>query len=147
MNRLGSGEGLMFFAFIFIMGILGAGIVWGVSSFFGSGYDGRNVEASTLLDSLKVCFQEHDFFSPGFDVSKECGLNANVIDDGKHFIFVNGSKSFIYGVSDYINQCNFEGAKLNSGYPVCVNGTFVKDGARFDVVVGSNQRGRRVNYG
>lgn len=147
MNKKGMGEGLMFFAFIFIMFIILAGIVLGVSAFYGRGYDFRQVEASVLADKVEKCFMNNDFFEPGFNQSifKKCRFHENVKQE--HLIYVNRTsdgKEFFIGVLDYKNQCFLKGAEKNPNFPKCVNWTTTKNNEGFEIIVGTNQKSRRI---
>ena len=138
----------MFFVFVLIAGISFGGVIFGVLSFFGQGYEFREAEASQLAQLVKECFMKNDvdFFAEGFDISFECQLNKNVIES-EHIIYISDKTSgreFVVGVGDYRNQCYFEGAQKNKNYPRCVSGIMTKDGFSYDYVVGSNQKGRKI---
>jgi len=146
-NRKGSGESLMFFAFIFILFIILAGIVLGVSAFYGRGYDFRLVEANVLSDRVEKCFMDNDFFEPGFNKSifSKCGMHENVEDE--HLIYVNrisDGKEFFIGVLDYKNQCFLKGAEKNPNFPKCKSQTITKQGENFELIIGANQKSRRI---
>jgi len=151
MNRLGGGEELGLFMFLTIMFILLAGVVLGVRSFFGEGYDFRAAESAQLRDAVISCFNKNsasEFFASEFDIARSCGLNGNVLGDGFHFVKIIDAKDntrvFEIGVRDYAQQCFFSGSRANKAYPKCVNGTIERDGGTFDYIIGSNQQGRRI---
>jgi|SRR3989344_2252816 len=147
MNNRGTGEALMFFAFMFLILIIAAGIVFGVSSFYGKGYEFRHVEAQLLRDNVLGCFSNNDFFEQGFDFYATCKINEGVIGSDKYLIYIRNLKDegvFSIGVADYLNQCSFRGAEGNDDFPKCANGTFTKGNDNFYYVFGSNQRGGGV---
>jgi hypothetical protein len=150
MNSKGHGEALMFFSFMFIMLILGAGVVWGTLSFIGNGYDGRASEAAQLGMSVEECITSHNVFAPGFDIFASCDLNKEIIND-KHMILIysksDSTKVLTFGVNDYVNQCSLSGARKNGGYPRCLEGTVYRGNEPIGFVVGSNQRSQRFIYG
>jgi len=148
-NKKGSGEALLFFAFIFIMSIIFVGIILGVSGFYGGGYDFRQLESEILYDKVSKCFleSEKDFFSDDFKgkLMEECRFNENVGEN--HLIYFNRTSDgevFFLGVLDYTNQCFFEGAEKNLAFPKCVKKTLVKNGESFEIIVGANQKSRRI---
>lgn len=80
------GEQLIFFAFIFLMAVVGGGIVIGTSIFIGSGYDFREGDANLLGAKIESCVDN------GFNLStiknptdmgllsEKCGLNQNLLE-------------------------------------------------------------------
>jgi len=80
------GEQMVFFAFIFLMGIVGGGIVIGTSFYIGGGYDFRASDASLLGAKIEGCVGN------GFDLStiktstdtetlsEKCGLNKDILE-------------------------------------------------------------------
>jgi hypothetical protein len=145
MNKKGGGESLMFFAFVLIMVIIVIGIVLGVNSFFGRGYDVRTVESEQLSERIESCFQQNNFFELEFNESiyEKCKLNKEVSE--KHLIFIgNENKEFFVGVLDYKNQCYFGDNDENPQFPRCTQKTITKNGETFILVVGSNQQARRI---
>lgn len=82
------GEQMMFFSFIFLMGVVGAGIVIGVYMFVGAEFDFRGSDANMLSYRLKNCISDLD--SPQIEGIKGdggnillyslCGLNKEVVE-------------------------------------------------------------------
>ena len=145
--KKGTGEALMFFAFIFLILIIGAGLVWGTSSFYGRDYEFRHIEAELLAEHTLKCFKQREFFTQGFDIYSECGLNKDVVENGKYLIYFeskeDGNKKFTLGVLDYKNQCSFLGSRSNDDFPKCVNGTTSLGDEEFYYVFGSDQNKQR----
>lgn len=150
LNRRASGEELALFMFLTIMLIFAVGVYWGVRSFFNQGYDFRSVEASQLLEHVHACVEREGsaFFAANFSFVARCGFNEDVINDGKHFILLESTRTtdrvFRFGYSDYENQCGFKGGLTNAAYPRCVSGNIVIGDERFLYVVASNQNARKV---
>ncbi len=145
MFKKGTGEALMFFAFIFLILIIGSGLVWGTSSFYGRDYEFRHIEAGLLAEHTLECFDER-FFAGGFDIYSECRLNKEVIEEGNYLIHFESKKDanrkFTLGVLDYKNQCSFSGARSDD-WPKCVDGTITLGDEEFYYVFGSNQNKQR----
>ncbi len=138
-SRGQTGEMIMFFVFLFLNFIVVAGIVWGVISFYGEPYDTRYNEAGILADRIQTCAKGHDFFSSEFNISRDCRVNEDVLNND-HLVYVSlGDKEFILGTLDFKNQCLFNTGG-NAGYPVCVQRSFMKDGSKVVIITGSNQR-------
>src|SRR3989338_2058483 len=113
-NSRGAGTAVMFFAFFTIMLIIGGGIFWGVSSFFGRGIDFRDEEAFMIANYVSDCIRNYvdyyNFFSDE-DIYSECGLSEKVIEDGRHFVMIkkiNSDEKKLWGVGDFENTCQFE---------------------------------------
>ena len=142
-----AGDGLMIFVWIAICAVVVGGIVWGTSLFYGQEYDIRLAENSLLKSRIMECFSER-FFASDFNITLECGLNKEVLEE-EHLIYINGNgKEFIMGVRDYLNQCFFEGKEGNDNYPRCVKGKVISknDGkvVEYELTVGSNQKRRAI---
>jgi len=130
------------------MFIILAGIVLGVSAFYGLGYDFREAEARVLADSVVDCFDVlgvEKVFDEDFNIYRECGFHANVEEE--HLIYVkrtSDGNEFFIGVLDYKNQCFLKGAEKNKNFPKCKSWTITRDNGGFEIIVGSNQRSRRL---
>lgn len=149
MNKKGmAGDYAMFFVYIFIVFIIWGGLAAGIFSFFGEGYDFKEAEAEILINNVEVCLREKDFFSGEFNIYYSCGFNSNI--DEEHMIYVkraSDDEEIIFGVRDYINQCEFAGGKENINFPECVKKTISVRGESFEVIVGSNQDSRGILSG
>jgi len=150
MNKLGevAGSGLLFFVFFLMMIIIGASISGGVAMFYGQGYDFRETESKVLFDGVLDCFMEKGelFFENNFDIFDECNFNENILSKN-HLILIrrisDDEEKFI-GVRDFETQCFLDARENNVILPLCVNSSIVKNGERYNFLVGSNQDSRKV---
>lgn len=134
MNRRGSGgEMLAFFMFIFLLGIVGASIAWGVNSYFKGEYDFRYEEARLLNLDVKDCLEKNDFFSEGFDFYSACGINKDI--KGLFVLVKSSDREFLIGVRDFETQCQLSAKNFN--YPRCFSSELVK-GEDYTIITGSN---------
>jgi len=149
MNRKGAtGYWLNFTGFVLIWLIILGGLVGAVLTFYGQDYAFKKVESVLLFDTVKVCFENNDFFDSNFknNFFSKCGLNKNVLES-EHLVFVKNLDSeekeeFFVGVYDYQTQCELTDKKNN--FAKCKKGIIVKNGERFELIVGSNQNSRGV---
>lgn len=144
MNRRGL-EPISFFGFFLLLIILASGIIWGISVFYGKGYDYRSSEAQTLADLTVPCLYTIDFFAEGFSL-EQCGINVKVVSES-HLVYVrrlSDNKEFYAGVLDYKNQCFLNHKSV--AYPRCVSSSVSARGERYEVIVGTNQRSRSVAH-
>lgn len=83
------GEQIMMFAFMFLLVVVGGGIVLGTYFFIGPEFDFRSVEANLLVNSIKQCLSdgslkldglaEEQKSDTGF-IAEKCNLNKEVIE-------------------------------------------------------------------
>ena len=146
MFKKGTGEALMFFAFIFLILIIGSGLFWGTSSMYGRKYEFSHIAAQLLAEHTLDCFKQGEFFAGGFDIYSECGRNKDVAVDGRYLIYFESLKDenrkFTLGVLDYKNQCSFSGS-TGDAFPKCVEGTITLGDEEFYYVFGSNHNKQR----
>ncbi|MFH1290517.1 MAG: hypothetical protein ABIH92_03855 [Nanoarchaeota archaeon] len=146
---LGS-QTMVYIYFLILIMILG-GIVWGMSMFFGEGYDFREIDASLLNYRIKECLTEKDI---NLDINvkterekfeqefyQKCRINQNVTDYS-FFIFIDfgGEKNYTSGPGDR-TQCAL--ADKNKNYPRCVNSTLELGEKTIFIETGSNQKSVR----
>ena len=94
---------------------------------------------------VKECLNENDFFVENFDIYSDCGFNSNL--DKEHIVYVkriSDGETFLKGVGDYINQCEFAGGSGNENFPKCIKRNVFVKGEEFEILVGSNQDSKRV---
>ena len=150
MNRKGgAGDFVNFIGFFLIMIIIGGGIIGGYLVFFGQGYDFRQAEADTLFVVVRDCFLDYpeDLFRDDFnknDFLEHCRLNENVAED--RLIYVrevkDGGREFFIGVYDYQTQCFLVDDR--GAFAKCRKQEVLKNGDKFELIVGSDQQSRRV---
>ncbi len=155
MNRGGeTGNQLMFFTFLFMLVMIGAGIVAGVLIFFGNEYDTRHIDADILNYKIRKCIIEKDFEFSNNGFFETCLLNEKTMTDSEIIVKICIDSSDCLTEKDSLlifgsnfQACGFEGVKENKAFPRCKMNSFVKEGKKYDVITGSNQKVRRLNYG
>ena len=141
------GTGLLYLVYFLMMVLILGGIYGGLIAFFGKGYDSRKSEADVMRDRTKECFTDNGFFYLYTELNKEtffekCGISKDVLEDGKHLIYVNNSKGkeFFVGVTDFSIRCNLVGAQKNKDLPLCSE---FREGNNY-ILTASSQGARRV---
>ncbi len=152
MNRKGAvGEQLSGIYFIFLMVIVGGGIVLGVSIFYGGGYDYRESEANLLNYKVSKCILENEIDTTFFgetEFFEKCNLNREVlvknnllrICDGFNGDCLVNRENYI-SVGNNFNLCKLD--RKESNFHICSINEMEKDGKKYVVVTGSNQYSRR----
>src|SRR3989344_9290281 len=144
-NRKGqAGHWATFFLFLFILIIIGAGIVLGTSAYFGAQYDFRAEDSLLLNYKIKNCINNIDFtIEENFEkyFLDKCNLNEQTIK--KDFLinlYVDTSLKYTSGKDGSICKLS----EKNKDYPKCTDSVFVKliDGQNKEVriLTGSNQK-------
>jgi len=157
-KRADSGDNTMFFVFFFLIIIVSAGIVGGAFVFYGKEFDFKNIESQMLFQDTKNCLSSSEFdFNRVKDdpyyFYEKCQLNETVLGnylglkvcvDTKNFENCFESSDAIIRVGSNFQACLFEGSKGNNNFPKCINGTFVRDGKAYALIVSSHHSARRV---
>lgn len=145
MNKKGdSGNQLMLIAFLFLILIISVGIFSGIALFFGSGYDGRDIDARVINFLVKECVLDRGIEGIEENFYSKCGIEEKVIEKGygikicvdkedcvnEDFIFMTGS--------DFVS-CGLEGTKNNLNYARCFSQKFEKEGKRIEIITKANQ--------
>jgi len=143
-NRKGAmGRQLMYAYFLFMLVVIGGGIVAGVFIFYGTGYDFRKADSVALNFEIKKCILEKEIDFGKDSIYEKCSLNEKIIDEGKYSIgiFKNGNE--VLRFRDYV-ICKVT-AKKGVDFPKCTITKFLKGNDEFEVVIGSNQlTGRKL---
>ena len=142
------GSGILYFIYLLMMVMILSGIAGGFYAYFGKGYDFRQREADALMNQVRSCFSEHNFFSGNFSANRslfydKCRLSKNSLEDGNHLVYVqrlSDKQEFFAGVYDYTVRCGLIASKKNRSLPLCTTQDF--DGYRF--VTASSQNSRRA---
>lgn len=149
MNRRAQlGDQVMIFPFLFIMILIGGGIVGGTLLFFGKEYDVRQSEANTLAYVLQRCVQQNTFNWNAADIEQElyklCKIDGLILSEGSLVRLKRNSVDVFSINSGKIEGCFFTGAAKNLAYPKCTTVTFSKEGTNYELTTGSFQRKQRV---
>ncbi len=150
-----TGDQIMVFAFMFLLVIIGVGIWLGVSIYFGSSYDSRQVDANLLLYKVENCFTNSNIIEFQGDFYAICGINQGVVENNQLMIKVcsgndvnsciNNASSFLFFGKNLAVDCALTGGNSNNAYPKCSNDEITKDGKSYIIITGSNQQIRRFN--
>jgi hypothetical protein len=150
------GEQIMMFAFIFLIVVIGAGIVLGVYMFIGQGFDFRSGEAGLLAYNVKDCIlnEGSSWFSelktnPDLLYSK-CKLSKAVIEDNNALRICPQAAE----VADCLNPDSSHVAFSSGNYALCDPAgsnklvgcsvlSFAKDNVNYIVIATSKQKIRR----
>ena len=142
------GDQVMIFPFLFIMILIGGGIVGGTLLFFGNEYDVRQSEANTLAYTLQTCIQQHTFNWESADIDSEiyktCHLDGSALSEGSLIRLKRNSVQILTVNIGKVEGCFFIGATKNPAYPKCTTLRFSKDGTSYELTTGSFQRKQRV---
>ena len=165
-NKIG-GEKLLSIWWLFIITMVGIGIVFGVSMFYSAEVDVRKVEAEILMDRILDCLFEQgvlisNLLESDFDIFQECKLNKKVIESNFYIkISVldesqNVIKEISEGVSSFEVECKLleEGKTEGKSFPECVSkerGIIYEQEneikkARLEILTASNQVGEKISY-
>ncbi len=153
-NRRGEAVGnqLMWTWTMFLLIIAGGGIAIGVSIFYGSGYETRQIESEILSHTISECMINSDLVWSEQDLFYEaCGLNEKTLEKNynqtKLAIRIcedncnTGEVKFQLG-SDF-ESCDFLGKNRN--YPRCFKtSVLAKDGKKYELITSSNHLIRRI---
>jgi len=153
-----AGEKLLSIWWIFIITMVGIGIVWGVSMFYSAEIDVRNVEAEILMNRISDCLFEqgmliNNLLENGFDIFQECKLNKKVIESNFYINIsvLDESKKVIKEISEGIKESVC--ALTDSEKKGCVKKTRgiiyereneIKIG-RLEILTASNQVGEEIS--
>ena len=146
-----------------ILFIVAAAVVYMVSSFYGTPYDVRELEANALANKVADCFSEAGYIRDNWREINEdnfltlCGLNFDVEDvhnwnDDQHYIEVRvnnfeSNEAFpeiTQGNANLKLSCGSEGKNL----PVCIQRTFYTidlDGNQYEIQILSAVRKTEKN--
>jgi len=160
MNRGGqAGEQLMIFPFLFLLIIIGVGIVGGVVIFFGAEYDVRQIDADILNYKIRECISEgevdltHQPAPKEEEFYKNCRISESaIVENNLIFKICLGDGDCvqddgIIGVWSNLETCRFEGVKENDAFPKCSKSEVEKDGKSYKIITGSNQFSKKRGVG
>lgn len=135
------GDITMIFAFMFLLIIIGTGIVAGLASFFGAEYDYRKIDAQLLNYKITKCLQENKInFGQEPELIKQqiyekCQLNKNSLEQNFYLkIQIPDKPTIKLGRGDN-TQCELQ--KLNTNFPVCIDHTLTINNQQITIQSGS----------
>lgn len=138
MRRGAVGNQLSFLSFLFLLSIVGVGIVAGTLLFFGGGTDYRVDESVGVGYLLEQCIRNEAFI----DSLASCGIDELAIGRMGSLVSVCAGDCFkqtsrqLLRVGDSTETCRIAGGK-NSAYPGCAERYFIHEGTTYHIVVGT----------
>ncbi len=150
MNKQGQvlGTGTMYLIYFLMIVIVTGGIYGGVISFFGKGFDIRNTDANSLMNSVKKCISEQKLIESVFKNEsaffQKCHIDKEVLENNNYLVLINNSKGdeFFSGVYDYKIKCGLNVRTKNRDFPLCSTFCIEKDG--ICILTSSAQISKRV---
>lgn len=135
-------EAVMFVVFLTLMFLIAIGIVSGVSLFFSKKVDVRYVESQILFSAVSSCLERHNFFSPSFNLTSDCGI---LYQSSERLILVRDSSNqeFSSGVYDFETQCFLIGLKDREDSPQCIFQNVSVGEQKYSVLIASATQSRR----
>jgi len=152
---------------LFVLIIVGIGIIAGVYIFYSAEVNIKEVEAELLSNKLMDCIVEQgflieDIFEKNFDISKKCSINQEVIESGDFYFNISLydenkkllRESIFLGTSSFEKHCQVvEETKEAKKYPMCFEriekGLYSEEGKLKEVTIkvlaGSNQKGGKIS--
>ena len=153
-NRRGEiGVQMMFSINLLLMIVIGGGIVFGASLFFGRGPDFRQAEADILNYKVRECVLEKGIDFEGGKFHEVCGFNKKVLEenngikicigsDNMEECIEDGKPAFVLGGLGDFESCGFTGKKAES-FAKCSFESLEKEGKVYGVLIFDNQNIRK----
>lgn len=141
---------------IFVLGVILAGIVIGVLIFYNSDINIKNLEADVLSERIYRCLTEgiylkQEILNADFNIFSNCRLKEELFLKDSNFYFkisiYNSSENLIKelsgGDASFEKDCEIENSIRARHYPVCVKKEesiyFLQDNGKIIIIAGSNQ--------
>ncbi len=150
MNKNGQvlGTGTMYLIYFLMIVIITGGIYGGIISFFGRELDMRDIDANSLMNSIKRCINEQKLiefvFKEGDAFFQKCHIDKEALESNNYLILINNSKGeeFFSGVYDYKIKCGFNERFKKIELPLCHTFCIEKD--EICILTSSAQISKRV---
>jgi hypothetical protein len=125
--------------FLFLLIIIGGGLVSGWYVYFGPSPDGRVVYAEDLADRLTACLARGLLETPSA-WSKLCNLHAETIRTHYAFILCKEGQACEEGEGiiregSHFQVCGLTSVRNERGYPICVSRTLLFGGENYRLLV------------
>ncbi|MDO8564299.1 MAG: hypothetical protein Q7R87_04780 [Nanoarchaeota archaeon] len=150
-KRGGLGDEVSIVYFIFLFVIIGLGLTWGTYSFFGGGYDVREVQAKWLGNEIQNCLTSKSVdLASKDDFFIKCNLNENVLREKEFVVRIcdvncyNNKKEPLFSVNSNYQLCGFTEVTSKNA-PRCSEKNFELNGKDIHLIVGSKINPRRVS--
>lgn len=127
------GEKLLSLWWFFSLTVIGAGIVFGVLSYYSAELEIKGVEANVMADKLVRCIDNQGFLNnevlkDNFDALKQCGFSEKMFSSGIFYFNIsiydkngNSLKEIVKGAGSFQADCQIqEESKIKAKhYPKC----------------------------
>jgi len=165
-NKLG-GEKLLSIWWVFVLLIIGGGIVIGVMIFYNAEINTNSVEAQILNSRLGDCivnngYLNENILNENFDIFQECKIDKKMFMKGSSFYFnvsiynvsfYNGTlllKEYFGGDRALEKDCSVGGSVIAVKFPKCSRSNYnellyYSDKFNVKILVGSNQKGGAIS--
>ena len=156
-----AGEKLLSIWWVFVLVVIGVGIVSGVAIYHSKDININGVEAEVMAGKIINCIIDNGYLNPNvlnenFDIFQECNLGKNMFGNGSDFYF----SVFIFDNEELLKKISFGGLSIEKECEVsnAVTAQYFakcsrKDGfaifndKNFKIIVigGSRQTGKKVS--
>lgn len=131
-KKANTGNQIMIFPFLFLLLIIGLGLITGIYIFFGSTYEFRQIDTNILNYKIKSCLSNNDIdFSNPENFFTTCKLNKNITQE-YFIIYIQQDSKTIY---DYGDEVACDLSAKSEKYPKCTDSTL----DQYSIRTGSNQ--------
>lgn len=135
-KRALAGNKLILISFILLIVVVGVGIVAGISFFFNTSYDFREIEANILNFKVVQCLTEKNVDPSSEEFFSECGLNEEAIKRDHLIVITSGEETLLSVGKGDRTQCSLQDKNIE--FPRCKT-TFIGD---LKIITGSSQNSR-----
>jgi hypothetical protein len=151
-NRRGQlGDQISVIYFIVLFVIIGLGLFWGTYSFFGNGYDLREIQSKWLSDDIQKCLLSNSLdFTNKKEFFKVCNLNENILNENGFIIRLCKGNCYIskeeplFSVNSNYQLCGF-GELTSKNSPKCSEKNFTLKNQEVHLIVGSKISPKRLD--
>lgn len=147
--QLGDQISIVYFITLFV--IIGLGLVWGTYSFFGTGYDLREVQAKWLGNEIQSCLMNNNLdLSNRGEFFRICNLNEKTLTENGFIIRVckgncyNDKGDPLFSLNSNYQLCGF-GELTSKNSPKCSEKIFTLKNDEVHLIVGSKINPKRLD--
>ena len=153
-----AGEKLLSIWWIFVLGVIGGGIVVGELIYYSVNVNVNAVEAEMLNNRIYNCISENGILKKGvingeFDIFTNCNINRNLFFSGSvyyiHLKFSNNTgilNESSFGQGSFEGDCLVQTKVTANNFPKCYKNegffSYGEDKIQFYLLTGSNQQGK-----
>ncbi len=149
-KRGGLGDEVSVVYFIFLFIIIGLGLTWGTYSFFGGGYDVREVQSKWLANEIQNCLLSKSVdLSSKDDFFIKCNLNEKVLREKEFIVRICEGNCYakntepLFAINSNYQLCGFNEVRSKNA-PKCNEKNFELNSKKLHLIVGSKINPRRI---